>query len=108
MSAATTYPSAGWRNANPIGRAWNSSCTYRAAVSVRSATANCKSLGYHPIFIMILLPCGERFYTAPQILSITRTICARRSKTARPIVDEAMQSYDEMIRQLRESEGWRN
>ncbi|PYT95816.1 MAG: hypothetical protein DMG36_01655 [Acidobacteria bacterium] len=29
-------------------------------------------------------------------------------ETARPIVDEATQSYDEMIRQLRESEGWRN
>lgn len=29
-------------------------------------------------------------------------------ETARPIVDEAMQSYDEMIRQIQESEGWRN
>ena len=29
-------------------------------------------------------------------------------ETAKPIVDEAMQSYDEMIRQIRESEGWRN
>lgn len=29
-------------------------------------------------------------------------------ETAKPIVDEAMQSYDEMIRQIQESEGWRN
>ena len=29
-------------------------------------------------------------------------------ETARPIVDEAMQSYDEMIRQIEDSEGWRN
>jgi hypothetical protein len=29
-------------------------------------------------------------------------------QAARPIVDEAMQSYDEMIRQIAESEGWRN
>ncbi|PYU13922.1 MAG: hypothetical protein DMG37_09065 [Acidobacteria bacterium] len=29
-------------------------------------------------------------------------------ETARPIVDEAMHSYDEMIRQIQESEGWRN
>jgi hypothetical protein len=29
-------------------------------------------------------------------------------QTAKPIVDEAMQSYDEMIRQIEESEAWRN
>lgn len=29
-------------------------------------------------------------------------------ETAKPIVDEAMQSYDEMIRRIQESEGWRN
>lgn len=29
-------------------------------------------------------------------------------ETAKPIVDEAMQSYGEMIRQIQESEGWRN
>lgn len=29
-------------------------------------------------------------------------------ETAKPIVDEAMQSYDDMIRQIQESEGWRN
>ena len=29
-------------------------------------------------------------------------------ETAKPIVDEAMQSYDEMIRRIEESEGWRN
>ena len=29
-------------------------------------------------------------------------------ETAKPIVDEAMQSYDEMIQQIQESEGWRN
>ena len=29
-------------------------------------------------------------------------------ETAKPLVDEAMQSYDEMIRQIQESEGWRN
>ncbi len=29
-------------------------------------------------------------------------------ETAKPIVDEAMQSYDEMIRQIQEPEGWRN
>ena len=29
-------------------------------------------------------------------------------ETAKPIVDEAMQSYDEMIRQMKEFEGWRN
>jgi len=29
-------------------------------------------------------------------------------ETARPLVDEAMQSYDETIRQIQESEGWRN
>jgi septation ring formation regulator EzrA len=29
-------------------------------------------------------------------------------ETAKPIVDEAMQSYDEMIRQIEESEAWRN
>jgi hypothetical protein len=29
-------------------------------------------------------------------------------ETAKPIVDEAMQSYDEMIRQIEESEPWRN
>ena len=29
-------------------------------------------------------------------------------ETAKPIVDEAMESYDEMIRQIQESEGWRN
>lgn len=29
-------------------------------------------------------------------------------ETAKPIVDEAMQSYDEMILQIQESEGWRN
>jgi len=29
-------------------------------------------------------------------------------ETAKPIVDEAMQSYDETIRQIEESEGWRN
>lgn len=29
-------------------------------------------------------------------------------ETARPLVDEAMQSYDEMIRQIGESEGLRN
>lgn len=28
--------------------------------------------------------------------------------TARPLVDEAMQSYDDTIRQIQESEGWRN
>ena len=28
--------------------------------------------------------------------------------TAKPLVDEAMQSYDEMIRQIEESEAWRN
>ena len=29
-------------------------------------------------------------------------------ETARPLVDEAMQSYDEMIRQLESLEEWRN
>jgi hypothetical protein len=29
-------------------------------------------------------------------------------ETAKPLVDEAMQSYDDMIRQIQESEGWRN
>ena len=29
-------------------------------------------------------------------------------ETAKPIVDEAMQSYDEMIQQIQESQGWRN
>jgi len=29
-------------------------------------------------------------------------------ETAKPIVDEAMQSYDEMIRQIQESGAWRN
>jgi hypothetical protein len=29
-------------------------------------------------------------------------------ETAKPIVDEAMQSYDETIRQIEESEGWCN
>lgn len=29
-------------------------------------------------------------------------------ETAKPIVDEAMQSYDEMIQQIEESEAWRN
>ncbi len=29
-------------------------------------------------------------------------------ETAKPIVDEAMQSYDEMIRQIQESGGWCN
>lgn len=29
-------------------------------------------------------------------------------ETAKPIVHEAKQSYDEMIRQIQESEGWRN
>lgn len=29
-------------------------------------------------------------------------------ETAKPIVDEAMQSYDEMIRQIQESLGWCN
>ena len=29
-------------------------------------------------------------------------------ETAKPIVDEAMESYDEMIRQIEDSEGWRN
>jgi hypothetical protein len=29
-------------------------------------------------------------------------------KTAKPLVDEAMQSYDEMIRQIEDSERWRN
>lgn len=29
-------------------------------------------------------------------------------ETAKPIVDEAMESYDEMIRQIQEFEGWRN
>ena len=29
-------------------------------------------------------------------------------ETARPLVDEAMQSYDETIRQLQESASWRN
>ena len=29
-------------------------------------------------------------------------------ETAKRIVDEAMQSYDEMIRQIQESEGWPN
>jgi hypothetical protein len=29
-------------------------------------------------------------------------------ETAKPIVDEAMHSYDEMIRRIQESEGWRN
>ena len=29
-------------------------------------------------------------------------------ETARPLVDEAMQSYDDTIRQIQESEGWRN
>lgn len=29
-------------------------------------------------------------------------------ETAKPLVDEAMQSYDEMIRQIQESEGWAN
>ena len=29
-------------------------------------------------------------------------------ETAKPLVDEAMQSYDEMIRQMEDSEEWRN
>ena len=29
-------------------------------------------------------------------------------ETAKPIVEEAMQSYDETIRQIQESEAWRN
>jgi hypothetical protein len=29
-------------------------------------------------------------------------------ETAKPLVDEAMQSYDEMIRQIEDSERWRN
>lgn len=29
-------------------------------------------------------------------------------QTAKPIVDEAMHSYDEVIRQIEESERWRN
>jgi len=29
-------------------------------------------------------------------------------ETANPIVDETMQSYDEMIQPIQESEGWRN
>lgn len=29
-------------------------------------------------------------------------------ETFKPIVDEAMHSYGEMIRQIQESEGWRN
>ncbi|HEX4543374.1 MAG TPA: hypothetical protein VH114_09405 [Candidatus Acidoferrum sp.] len=29
-------------------------------------------------------------------------------ETARPLVDEAMQSYDEMIRQIQSLEEWRN
>lgn len=29
-------------------------------------------------------------------------------ETAKPLVDEAMQSYDDTIRQIQESEGWRN
>jgi hypothetical protein len=29
-------------------------------------------------------------------------------ETARPIVEEAMQSYDQMIQQIEESEAWRN
>lgn len=29
-------------------------------------------------------------------------------ETAKPLVDEAMQSYDETIRQIEESEAWRN
>jgi len=29
-------------------------------------------------------------------------------ETAKPIVDEAMQSYDDMLRQIEDSEGWRN
>lgn len=29
-------------------------------------------------------------------------------ETAKPIVDEAMESYDEMIRQIQEFEGWCN
>lgn len=29
-------------------------------------------------------------------------------ETAKPLVEEAMQSYDEMIRQIEESESWRN
>ncbi|HYY72996.1 MAG TPA: hypothetical protein VE778_05335 [Candidatus Bathyarchaeia archaeon] len=29
-------------------------------------------------------------------------------ETAKPIVDEVMQSYDDMIRPIQESEGWRN
>jgi hypothetical protein len=29
-------------------------------------------------------------------------------ETAKPLVDEAMQSYDEMIRQIEDSEKWRN
>lgn len=30
------------------------------------------------------------------------------SETARPLVDEAMQSYDEMIQQIQSLEEWRN
>lgn len=29
-------------------------------------------------------------------------------ETAKPIVNEAMQSYDEMIQRIEESDGWRN
>lgn len=29
-------------------------------------------------------------------------------ETAKPLVDEAMQSYDEMIRQIEDSQRWRN
>ena len=48
------------------------------------------------------------FLTRPRRMAHYKDNLRSAIETAKPIVDEVMQSYDGMIRQIQESEGWRN